>query len=164
MKNGQKYAKQINRMVNQEFFECSLWSIRNGKKASEYCCPVPESFDPANGPASGSDEFCKKCLCESLEWLNQEYKEEILSDDEKDIVKEMIDVILKFGCTVIDVRKIDIGNCDSFISIRYENTVIRTNDTLSSPIIDNDKFKGMKLNRKYTLEELGITCQTQKDN
>ena len=76
----------------------------------------------------------------------------------------MIDVILKFGCTVIDVRKIDIGNCDSFISIRYENPVIRTNDTISSPIIDNDKFKGMKLNRKYTLEELEITCQTQKDS
>lgn len=160
MKNGQKYAKEINRMVNQEYFECSLWSIRNGKIASEDCRHIPESFDPV----SGRDEFCKKCLCESLEWLNKEYNDPIITNDEKDIIKPMIDTILKFGCTVIDIRKIDIGNCDSFISIRYENHVTRTNDALSSPIIDNDKFKGMKLNRKYTLEELGITCQTQKDS
>lgn len=56
MKNGQKYAKEINQMVNQEYFECSLWSIRNGKRASEDCSHIPESFDPV----SGRDEFCKK--------------------------------------------------------------------------------------------------------
>ena len=69
MKNGQKYAKDIDRMVTHEYFECSLWSIRNGKRALEDCRHIPESFDPV----SGRDEFCKKCLCESLEWLNQEY-------------------------------------------------------------------------------------------
>ena len=86
MKNGQKYAKEINQMVNQEYFECSLWSIRNGKKASEECCHIPESFDPV----SGSDEFCKKCLGESLEWLNQEYKESILDDVEKEYLSAVI--------------------------------------------------------------------------
>ena len=88
--------------------------------------------------------------------MYSEYKEEILSDDEKEIVRVMLDFIHKFGCTVIDVKKIDVGNCDSFISIRYENYVIGIDDTISSPIINNDKFKGMELNRKYTLEELGL--------
>ena len=54
------------------------------------------------------------------------------------------------------LKKIDIGNCDSFISIRHEDPVIGVDDTISSPIIDNDKFKGMEFNKKYTLEELGL--------
>lgn len=148
MKNIEKYEHEISKLVNEgDDIECAIATVAGIREEK---------------PCSSQD--CKECQKKCLEWMYSEYKEEILSDDEKDIVKEMIDVILKFGCTVIDVRKIDIGNCDSFISIRYENPVIRTNDTLSSPIIDNDKFKGMKLNRKYTLEELGITCPTQKDN
>lgn len=146
MKNIEKYEHEISQLVN---------------KGNSLSCAIAIAAGISNGNCFGCK--CSDCHKKCLEWMYSEYKEEILSDDEKDIVKEMIDVILKFGCTVIDVRKIDIGNCDSFISIRYENPVIRTNDTLSSPIIDNDKFKGMKLNRKYTLEELGITCQ-QKDN
>ena len=148
MKNIEKYENEISQLVNKgSSLECSIATVA-GIRAEKPCY----------------DQVCKECHNKCIEWMCSEYNEPILSDDEKDIVKEMIDVILKFGCTVIDVRKIDIGNCDSFISIRYENPVIRTNDTLSSPIIDNDKFKGMKLNRKYTLEELEITCQTQKDN
>ena len=147
MKNIGKYEQEISKLVNK------------GKSLS---CAIAISAGISNGNCFGCK--CSDCYKKCLEWMHSEYKQRILTDEEKDIVKEMIDVILKFGCTVIDVRKIDIGNCDSFISIRYENPVIRTNDTISSPIIDNDKFKGMKLNRKYTLEELEITCQTQKDS
>lgn len=148
MKNIEKYKNEITNHIKEygDSLECTIANIAGIRE--EKCYP----------------QDCEECQKKCIEWMYSEYKEEILSDDEKDIIKLMIDTILKFGCTVIDVRKIDIGNCDSFISIRYENPVIRTNDTLSSPIIDNDKFKGMKLNRKYTLEELGITCQTQKDN
>ena len=148
MKNIEKYEHEISQLVNEgDDIECAIATAAGIVKEN-----------------SCSTHNCKECRKECLEWMYSEYKEQILSDDEKDIIKPMIDTIMKFGCTVIDVRKIDIGNCKSFISIRYENPVIRTNDALSSPIIDNDKFKGMKLNRKYTLEELGITCQTQKDS
>lgn len=148
MKNIEKYEQEISQLVNEDnILPCAIATVAGIRK--EKPCYHQE---------------CEECHKKCIEWMYSEYKEEILSDKEKDIIKLMIDTILKFGCTVIDVRKIDIGNCDSFISIRYENPVIRTDDTLISPIIDNDKFKGMKLNRKYTLEELGITCQTQKDN
>lgn len=166
MKNGQKYAKEINRMVNQEFFECSLWSIRNGKKASEYCCPVPESFDPANGPASGSDEFCKKCLCESLEWLNQEYKDpkDILTDKEKEIVKSMIDFAHKCGVYVVHVCKFQDKTNGVYIYCKYKYKENENKDVIGSPWLPNNMFKGMENDINYTLEELGITCPTQKDN
>ena len=140
MKNIEKYQKEITNHIKEygDSLECTIANIAGIRE--EKCYP------------QDCDECQKKCL----EWMYSEYKEEILSDDEKEIVRVMLDFIHKFGCTAICVEKIDIGNCDSFISIRYENPVIGTDDTISSPIIDNDKFKGMELNRKYTLEELGL--------
>lgn len=144
MKNIEKYKNEISQLVNEvNSIECSIATVAG----------IP-CFAQA----------CKECRKKCLEWMYSEYQEQILSDDEKEIVRVMLDSIHKFGCTVINVRKIYIGNCYSFIAIKYENHVNGTDDTMSSPIIDSDKFKGMELNRKYTLEELGITCQTQKDS
>ena len=146
MKNGQKYAKEINRMVNQEYFECSLWSIRNGKRASEDCRHIPESFDPV----SGRDEFCKKCLCESLEWLNQEYKDQILDDVER---KYLSAVIKPFRKKISYIRK----SKDSCKGKKYIKIVLCDGDTMYFPYLANDEmYKGMELDRNYTLEELGL--------
>lgn len=140
MKNIEKYENEISQLVNKGgSLECSIATVA-GIREEKHC------FSPV----------CKECHNKCIEWMCSEYNEPILSDEEKDIVRVMLDFLHKFGCTVIDVKKIDIGNCDSFISIRYENYVIGTDDTISSPIINNDKFKGMELNRKYTLEELGL--------
>ena len=140
MKNIEKYEKEISQLANEgDDIVCSIATVAGIVKDN-----------------SCSTRNCKECQKKCLEWMYSEYNEQILSDDEKDIVKAMIDIIHEFECTVIDVKKIDIGNCDSFILIRYEDPVIGTDDTISSPIIDNDKFKGMELNRKYTLEELGL--------
>ena len=148
MKNIEKYEKEISQLVNEDnILPCAIATVAGIRK--EKPCYHQE---------------CEECHKKCLEWMYSEYKEHILTDEEKEIVRVMLDFIHKFGCTVIDIKKIDIGNCKSFISIRYENHVIGTNDAMSSPIIDNDKFKGMDLNRKYSIEELGITCPTQKDN
>lgn len=146
MKNGQKYAKEINRMVNQEYFECSLWSIRNGKRASEDCCHIPESFDPV----SGRDEFCKKCLCESLEWLNQEYKDPILDDVEREYLSA---VIKPFRKKISYIRKIkDFSKGKKYIKIE-----LCDGDTMYFPNLSSDEmYKGMELDRKYTIDELGL--------
>ena len=145
MKNGQKYAKEINQMVNQEYFECSLWNIRNGKRASEDCCHVPESFDPV----SGSDEFCKKCLGESLEWLNQEYKEPILDDAER---KYLAAVIKPFREKIKYIRKNKSAYKDKqFISIGFYD-----DDYMYFPYLDDAMYKGMKVGKHYTLQELGL--------
>ena len=148
MKNFEKYEHQISQLVNEDnVLPCAIATVAGIRKEK---------------PCYHQD--CEVCHKKCLEWMYSEYKEQILTDDEKEIVRVILDFIHKFGCKVIDVKKIDVGNCDSFISIRYENHVIGTDDTISSPIIDNDKFKGMELNRKYTLEELGISCQTQKNS
>lgn len=140
MKNIEKFEKEISQLVNEgDEIECAI-ATAAGIREEKPCYY----------------QDCEVCNKKCLEWMYSEYKEQILSDDEKEIVRVMLDFIHKFGCTVIDVKKIYIENCHSFIVIRYENHVIGTDDTMSSPIIDNDKFKGMELNRKYTLEELGV--------
>lgn len=146
MKNGQKYAKDINRMVSQEYFECSLWSIRNGKRASEDCHHIPESFDPV----SGRDKFCKKCLCESLEWLNQEYKDPILDDVEREYLSA---VIKPFRKKISCIRKSkDPRKGKNYIKIEFCD-----GDSMFFPNLSNDEmYKGMKLDINYTLEELGL--------
>ena len=150
MKNGQKYAKEINQMVNQEYFECSLWSIRNGKRASEDCRHIPKSFDPV----SGRDEFCKKCLCESLEWLNQEYKEPILDDVEK---KYLSAVIKPFRDRVKNICRID---CLGETSSGYQYIYITLSDdsyNIDLPIFKKDTmYQGMEPGHSYTLKELGL--------
>lgn len=154
MKNGQKYAKEINRMVNQEYFECSLWSIRNGKRASEDCRHIPESFDPV----SGRDEFCKKCLCESLEWLNQEYKghKDILTDYEKEIVKAMIDFAHKCDIDVVCIRKIEDEFNGVYVCCELKNKKNDSAGYIDTPWLSKNLFKDLKDGKDYTLEELGL--------
>ena len=146
MKNGQKYAKEIQQMMNKDYFECSLWSVRNGKRASEECCHVPESFDPV----SGRDEFCKKCLSESLEWLNQEYKDPILDDVEKEYLSA---VIKPFRKKISCIRKTkDPRKGENYIKIECCD-----GDLMHFPNLSNDAmYKGMKENKKYSLEELDL--------
>lgn len=145
MKNGQKYAKEIQQMMNQDYYECSLWSVRNGKKASEECCHIPESFDPV----SGSDEFCKKCLGESLEWLNQEYKDQILDDVEREYLSA---VIKPFRKKVDTISKFHTVNTMQYIYFQMKD-----NNGWTLPLFKKGTmYKGMVQGKHYTLEELDL--------
>ena len=148
MKNIEKYKKEISNLVNKgSSLECSIATVAGIRKEK---------------PCYHQD--CEVCHKKCLEWMYSEYKEQILSDEEKDIIKPMIDTILKFGCSIICVAKERYVDGSFYISISYKNDVIGHKECITSPCFNNDKFKGMEPERGYTLEELGITCQTQKDN
>ena len=148
MKNIEKYEHEISQLVNEgDDIECAIATAAGIVKEN-----------------SCSTRKCKECRKECLEWMYSEYNEPILSDDEKDIIKPMIDTILKFGCSIIYVSKEYYVDGSFYISISYKNDVIGHKDSIASPCFNNDKFKGMEPESGYKLEELGITCQTQKDN
>ena len=148
MKNIEKYEYEISKFVNEgNDIVCSIATVAGIVKEN-----------------SCSTRNCKECQKECLEWMYSEYKEQILSDDEKEIIKQMIDTILKFGCSIICVAKEHYVDGSFYISISYKNDVIGHKECITSPCFNNDKFKGMELEYGYTLEELGITCQTQKDS
>ena len=148
MKNIEKYKKEISNLVNKgSSLECSIATVA-GIREEKPCF----------------DQVCKECHNKCIEWMCSEYNEPILSDDEKDIIKPMIDTILKFGCSIICVAKEHYVDGSFYISISYKNDVIGHKECITSPCFNNNKFKGMEPEWGYTLEELGITCQTQKDN
>ena len=149
MKNFEKYEHQISKVVNEDnTLTCSI-AIVSGIKKQNMC-----SFD----------DDCNECSKECLKWMHSEYKEQILTDDEKDIVKAMCDVIHKFGCEINYVYKSECRNGDYFIRTTFKNIVTGSLELMDSPYFNNDMFKGMKINKEYKIEELGITCQTQKDS
>ena len=149
MKNFEKYEHQISKLVNENnALTCSI-AIVSGIKKPKNC---------------SSDDDCSECLKKCFEWMYSEYKEPILSDDEKEIVKEMCDVIHKLGCNAVYLIKHGDRCENAYIEVNYENNLTGYSDEITTPWFKNDKFKGMEIEKEYKLEELGITCQTQKDS
>ena len=149
MKNFEKYEKEISKLVNEDnALTCSI-AIVSGMKKQNMC---------------SSDDDCSECLKKCIEWMYSEYNEQILTDEEKYIVKEMCDVIHKFGCEVDYVRKYDDIYGKAYVLLSYENSLTKYSDSMTTPWFKKDKFKGMEIGKEYKLEELGITCQTQKDS
>ena len=135
MKNIEKYEKEISKLVNEDnILPCAIATVAGIRK--EKPCYHQE---------------CEECHKKCLDWMYSEYKEQILNDDERDIIKSMIYVIQKFGCPVNYVTKEYYINGFSYIRISYENAVIEINETLSSPCFTNDKFKGMEFEKEYYL-------------
>ena len=148
MKNIEKYKKERSNRVNKgSSLECSIATVA-GIREEKPCF----------------DQVCKECHNKCIEWMCSEYNEPILSDDEKDIIKYMINVIHKLGYEVNYVYKCECRNGDCFIRTTFKNIVTGSLGLMDSPYFNIDMFKGMKFYKEYNLEELGITCQTQKDN
>ena len=149
MKNFEKYEKEISKLVNEgKPLSCAIATVAGTKKSK---------------PCQASED-CGECEKKCIEWMYEEYKEEILSDDEKDIVKAMCDFILRFGVRIIYILKSYIPYNKYYLGICYESDISNYRQVISTPLFMDDKFKGMEYEKKYSLEELGITCQTQKDS
>ena len=93
---------------------------------------------------------CKDCKKAAMEWLLEEYKEPILDDAEKEYLSA---VIKPFRKKISCIRKTkDPRKCENYIKIECCD-----GDLMHFPNLSNDAmYKGMKLDRKYTLEELGL--------
>lgn len=87
------------------------------------------------------------------EWAFREYKEPILTDEEKIIIKDIVKVFEPFGKELSYISKTswcrDSGKC--YLYFKYED------DSSGTPSINSDElFVGMELDKSYTLEELGL--------
>ena len=131
MLNIEKYKKEILKYV--------------GYKHSMMCL-IYEDIMKKND-CSG---YCSKCRRETIEWLASEYKESILTDEEKACLKK---IIKSKRDSVIYISKI------AFLKgteNEFTNIVIATKGTLEAVATPGMPFEGMKLEREYSLEELGL--------
>ena len=143
MKNVEKFEKEITEYVNKGCcMNCAI-ATAAGFRETTPCI----------------DQECDECEKKCIEWMYSEYKEEILSDDEKDIVKSMINGIHKLGCEVDYVIKNDDGYGKAYILLSYLNNLNGYSDCMTTPWFKNNKFKGIEPGKKYTLEELQIELE-----
>lgn len=139
MKNIEKYEKEITERVNNGLYlDCSIAHVA-GIENGDIC--VLE---------------CSKCHKRLVEWMYSEYKEPILNDKEKEIIKKAVSLISDFGATVTGVRKNLYYNKGVFVNFMY-NDILGHTDLSSSPLFDGQKmFEGMETGKEYTLDELGL--------
>ena len=135
MKNIEKYYDAIKHKLQTTDvlnLYCTVNEIRTG------CDDCPEWRN------------CRECCLKNLEWLNQEYKDPILDDVEREYLSA---VIKPFRKKISYIRKSkDPGKVKKYIKIE-----LCDGDTMYFPYLANDEmYKGMELDRNYTLEELGL--------
>ena len=98
-------------------------------------------------------KHCRKILIGAsnpFKWLCEEYKEPILDDVEREYLSAVIKPFRKKISYIIKSK--DLSEGKKYIKIELCN-----GDTMYFPYLANDAmYKGMKLDRNYTIEELGL--------
>lgn len=91
----------------------------------------------------------------TFKWLCEEYKEPILDEVEK---KYLSAVIRPFRCDVKFISKetTNIKNRYRIMILTKQSFDGACSECIILPSFEADMYKGMKLGRKYTLEELGL--------
>lgn len=139
MKNIEKYEKEIYQLVNE---------------GNSFSCAIAIAAGISNGSCFGCK--CSDCQKKCLEWMYSDYKENILTEEEKDIVKAMIDFAHKCGVYVVHVCKFQDELKGVFIHCKFKDKENDNTDFIESPWLPKNMFKGMENDINYTLEELGI--------
>lgn len=137
MLNKEKYAKEIAEIaVNNEII-----ALIDHKPIS--CRKIHCNDCGKHVPGYG-------CSMKKLtEWANSEYKEQILDDVEKRYLRG---VIRPFRNMVVFIKK-----TWNYASCQWIEIAVEGNRTIALPGFKNDEmYKGMKLEKEYTLEELGL--------
>lgn len=100
-----------------------------------------------NKPSCDKRSF-RICRKECIEWLLSEYKEPVLTEEERKYLKG---VIRPFRNKVLNIQKK--SNFLEWISI-----VMTDHEIIKLPFFDKSSgmYKGMQLGIEYTLEELGL--------
>ena len=94
---------------------------------------------------------CKDKSITMLEWLCEEYKEPILDEGEKKYLRAVINPFR--NRTEVIAKLLDCGEKREYIAVGC-NTI---QDSFALPRFEKGTmYKGMELNKEYTLEELGL--------
>ena len=129
MRNIEKYEKAVLDSLNYCNLDRKLENVGTGLK--EDC----------------GDRNCNACKKQLREWLLAEV--EILDDAEKRYLKG---VIRPFRNMVVFIKK----DCN-YAGFKWIEIAVKANETIALPGFKNDEmYKGMELNKEYTIEELGL--------
>lgn len=141
MLNKEKYAKEIVEIAINN----GTIALKDNKPIS--CSKIKCIDCEQNVPGCG-------CSMKKLtEWANSEYKEHVLTKEEKEYLSSVIKPFRKFVVYIEKIKYIDGWEKIIFYSQNLKSWECMTN---LPPFQSGTRFKGMKLNRQYKLEELGL--------
>ena len=140
--------KKVNKVLNKEKYAKEIIdiAITGDDIALKDNIPIKCSKTLCNGCERNSSIDC--CSEKKLfEWANSEYKESVLTDEEREYLSS---VIRPFRDKVKCILKC--SNSREWIEIRIIN-----NAKINFPYFEKcSMYKGMELDREYTLEELEL--------
>lgn len=130
MRNIEKYKDNIESNINVCGLYQEIYKIIY-EKYPHYCC-----------------DNCDKCYDDCIRWLAKEYKEPLLDDVEREYLSG---VIKPFRRNVKYICKRLSGNG------YYIIILVNEFDVMNLPYFPNNTmYKGMKVDHRYTLKELGL--------
>ena len=97
-------------------------------------------------------DYCDECRAESIKWLCSEYKEPILDDEEREYLSAVIKPFRKDVEYIAKLPKFEWIQEAIYIHIGRS---WRRNIELPT-FKKGMMYKGMEINKRYTLEELGL--------
>lgn len=96
---------------------------------------------------------CIDCYLKVLDWLLQEYEEPILTEEEKIIIKNIMEAFEPLGKKLNFISK----ECWNFITNDYYLNFRCEYDGVGALNFNaGELFKGMELDKRYTLKGLGL--------
>ena len=132
MKNIEKYKDKIFNRINECELAKAIYFAKEGKMAD-------------------CDRKCKLCRDACVRWLLEEAKEPVLDDVER---KYLLAIIKPFRNKVEYIAKFKSACLENE---QYIHILFYEGHYLSFPYFKaNSMYKGMELNKAYTLEELGL--------
>lgn len=130
MKNIEKYKN----IVLENLDACSIDDRLHRKFIKGYC-----------GGFS-----CEGCGERVLKWLLEEAKEPVLDDVEKEYLSAVIKPFRKMIAYIVKAQDFDDGK-------QCIRIILQNGDGMHFPYLDDDAmYKGMEVNKEYSLEELGL--------
>lgn len=119
--------------------DCNIHEIRKKCEDIKNCSCISKS--------------CSECRKENIEWLLSEYKGPILTEEEKAYLSAVIKPFRKF---VVFIEKLESKEGWEKIAFYSQNLKSWQCMTNLPPFQSGTRFEGMKLNKQYKLEGLGL--------
>ena len=130
MLNIEKYKD----IVLKNLDACSIDTLLRGKMVNGYC----EGFK------------CEGCGERVLKWLLEEAKEPVLDDVEREYLSAVIKPFRKMIAYIVKAQDFDDGK-------QCIRIILQNGDGMHFPYLDDDAmYKGMEVNKEYSLEELDL--------
>lgn len=119
-------------------------NILNAAQSDITCCVI-DLFHNGVCP-----DNCKDCKKAAMKWLLEEYKEPVLDDVEREYLSATIKPFRKMIAYIVKAQDFDDGK-------QCIRIILQNGDGMHFPYLDDDAmYKGMEVNKEYSLEELDL--------